>query len=106
MKIACPARTDSEVILSTISGNGDDERLLVVLVHSGEGSRILLRQQSWADGVGWFTQSTIEMAPHQVTELKMALGAAPSAPLRRPRPEAECEFRPTVSLPGVRAFSA
>ena len=64
----------AEIVLSTISGSTDKERLLVVLCnHSGE-SRLELRQQSFGDGIGWFTQSTVALEPSQVAELRTALG--------------------------------
>jgi hypothetical protein len=64
-----------EVVLSTISGTTDTERLMVVLCNRpGEGSRLELRQQSFGDGIGWFTQSTMALEPSQVAELRTALG--------------------------------
>ena len=64
----------SEVVLSTISGATDKDRLLLVLCHRAEGNRLELRQQSFADGIGWFNQSTIMLDPSQVAELRSALG--------------------------------
>lgn len=83
----------SEVVLSSIEGSSARERIHVVLCNdSAKGSRVELRQQSWGDGVGWFTQSTVTLAPHQVAELRGALGngvprssrAAQSGPRRSP----------------------
>ena len=66
----------SETVLSTISGSSENERLLIVLCHiPGYGSRLELRQQSFGAGVGWFTQSTVVLEPHQVAELRGALGS-------------------------------
>ena len=66
----------NETVLSTISGSSDYERLLVVLcITPGHGSRLELRQQSFGAGVGWFTQSTVVLEPHQVAELRGALGS-------------------------------
>ena len=78
-----------ETVLSTIAGASDEERLLVVLIHSvavpihslavlgsAGASRLELRQQSWGDGVGWFTQSRVELRPDQVADLRSALGAS------------------------------
>jgi hypothetical protein len=81
-------KTSSETILSAIPAQSDKERLLVVLVQSPEeGSRLELRQQSFGDGVGWFTQSTVQMEPGQVALLKNSLGsaAAGSTAARLPR---------------------
>src|SRR5438045_9768542 len=63
----------------------ETERLLVVLVQSPEhGSRMELRQQSFSKGIGWFTQSTVQLEPSQVAALRNALGTAGGArPARR-----------------------
>jgi len=64
----------SETVLSTIPAS-EVERLLVVLVQSPEnGSRMELRQQSFSKGIGWFTQSTVQLDPGQVAALRSALG--------------------------------
>src|SRR5437868_13354629 len=65
-----------ETVLTTIPSS-EKERLLVVLVQSLEaGSRIELRQQSFSAGIGWFTQSTVQLEPGQVAALRNALGSA------------------------------
>lgn len=76
----------SETVLTTIPGKDDDQRVLAVLVHeTGQASRIELRQQSWGEGLGWFTQSTVQLAPHQVAHLRAALGtSSPPAASRLP----------------------
>ena len=68
-----------EVILAEIPGSCDSERLLVVHRHGqnrhGEGyTRIELRQQTWGEGIGWFTQNTMPLEPQQVGQLRGALG--------------------------------
>src|SRR6188472_4475595 len=76
----------SEVVLSTISGTTDKERLLIVLCQrAGESSRLELRQQSFGDGIGWFTQSSIAMEPSQVAELRTALGTGSNRPSPLPK---------------------
>ena len=66
----------SETPLTTIPAS-ETERLLVVLVQSPEhGSRMELRQQSFSNGIGWFTQSTVQLEPGQVAALRNALGPA------------------------------
>jgi hypothetical protein len=64
----------AEIVLSTISGANDKERLLVVLRNRAGESRLELQQQSFGDGIGWFTQSTVALEPGQVAELRTALG--------------------------------
>ncbi len=80
-------QTVTETVLSDIPALSDKERLLVVLVQSAEGSRLELRQQSYGVGVGWFTQSTVQMEPGQVAQLKNSLGhaAAGSVATRLPK---------------------
>ena len=77
-----------EIVLSTLSGTTDKERLLIVLCNRlGEPSRLELRQQSFGDGIGWFTQSTIALEPSQVAELRTALGTGGNrgpSPLPKP----------------------
>jgi hypothetical protein len=63
-----------EVVLSSIAGATDTERLLVVLCNRAGESRLELRQQSFGEGIGWFTQSTVALEPSQVAELRAALG--------------------------------
>ena len=71
-----------ETILSIIPGQSETDRLLLVLVQEfGAGSTIQLQQQTWGEGVGWFTQTTIPMTPEQVSQLRQSLGSAPSRPV-------------------------
>jgi hypothetical protein len=64
-----------ETILTSIPASETD-RLLVVLVQSPEfASRMELRQQSFSKGIGWFTQSTVQLEPGQVAALRNALGS-------------------------------
>jgi hypothetical protein len=64
-----------ETVLTSIPSSSEHERLLLVLVQSPDhGSRIELRQQSFSQSIGWFTQSTIPMEPGQIAGLRNALG--------------------------------
>jgi hypothetical protein len=66
---------NTEVVLASIPGASDEERLVVVHTrNSGGESVILLRQQTWGEGVGWFDQSTVSIEPEQLGQLRMALG--------------------------------
>jgi hypothetical protein len=65
----------SELILATIPGAREDEQLEVALCQiPGEGSKLELRQQTWGEGIGWFTQSRVRLEPSQVGELRGVLG--------------------------------
>jgi len=69
----------TETVVTAIPAS-DLERLLVVLVQTKDhGSRMELRQQSFSAGIGWFTQSTVQLEPSQVAALRNALGTAGSA---------------------------
>lgn len=64
----------TETVLSAIPAS-ETERLLLVLVQAADrGSRMELRQQSFSKGIGWFTQSTVQLEPSQVAALRNALG--------------------------------
>ena len=70
-----------ETILTSLPATVENERILVVLVQNpGEGSHVEMRQQSFGEGIGWFTQSTIRMEPGQVAALKSALGRTSTGP--------------------------
>lgn len=63
--------------------------MVVVMVNvPGAGSHLELRQQSWGEGIGWFTQSSVQLEPGQVADLRGVLGST-AAPLpknyRRPQ---------------------
>jgi hypothetical protein len=76
----------AETILSSLPATAENERILVVLVQCpGEGSHVELRQQSFGEGIGWFTQSTIHLEPSQVASLKNALGVATVGSSQAPR---------------------
>jgi hypothetical protein len=86
-----------EIILATLLGVGDDERLEIALCQvPGEGSQLELRQQTWGEGIGWFTQGRVRLDPQQVGELRAVLGTA-GARSKRPLPQ---EF----SKASLRAF--
>jgi len=88
----------SETVLTSIPAS-ETERLLVVLVQSTQtGSRMELRQQSFSAGLGWFTQSTVQLEPNQVAALRNALGSS-TADRRLPRSFAKmpsCSWQPRV----------
>jgi hypothetical protein len=73
----------SECVLATIPGAHARARLLVVSAHTRAGeSQVVLRQQSWAEGIGWYDQQSLGLAPHQLRQLKAVLGCH-SSPARR-----------------------
>jgi hypothetical protein len=66
----------SETVLSSIPASETERLLLVLVLMPGSGSRMELRQQSFSDGIGWFTQSTVSLEPEQVAALRNALGSS------------------------------
>ncbi|MEX0792803.1 MAG: hypothetical protein WD045_06675 [Pirellulaceae bacterium] len=70
-----------ENLVETIPAGGQ-ERTVIVNCEDWEGSRFVeLRQQSWGgERVGWFTQSSVRMAPENVALVRRALGVAEALP--------------------------
>lgn len=67
----------TECLLATLPAADPNEQTLVVLINDpATGSRISLRQQSWGEGVGWFTQKTIDLDSEQVRQFRGILGTA------------------------------
>lgn len=65
----------NETILNVFPA-ADDLHRLVIAVQQENGqasSRLVLRQETYADDVGWFVQSCVAIEPEQVAGLKMAL---------------------------------
>jgi hypothetical protein len=75
-----------ETTLTSLPAAIENERILVVLIQlPGEASHVEMRQQSFGEGIGWFTQSTIRMEPGQVAALKSALGRTSTGATASPR---------------------
>jgi hypothetical protein len=80
-----------EMVLGVLPAASDKERVLLVLVQTSDAggvsaTRMELRQQSFGEGIGWFTQSTVQLEPGQVADLRNMLGmTTAAAPTRRPK---------------------
>ena len=90
-----------ETILSTLPSVNDTERVLVVLVRShdsqdGEATYLEMRQQSWGEGVGWFTQNSLRLEPGQVADLRGVIGNVQSPLPRRYRQPQVGNWQPKV----------
>jgi hypothetical protein len=68
----------SECLLATLAGTNPADRLLVVLVQTKGESQVVLRQQSWAEGIGWYDQKSLALDPQQLRRLKAVLGVRSS----------------------------
>jgi|EndMetStandDraft_2_1072991.scaffolds.fasta_scaffold1349226_1 hypothetical protein len=75
----------SEVVLATLPGATDHEQVAVVLSIREGVSHISLRHQTYGEGLGWYTQGTVELDPQQVAALRLALGRS-GLPLKAPKP--------------------
>ena len=61
---------EDELILAELPSFNPNERCLVVLSMSEEGSsKIELRHQSFGAGIGWFTQSSLSLDAAQLERL-------------------------------------
>lgn len=77
------------VTLAVVPSSDDQHRIVVQLRHGFSGSSVELLQQSWGEGVGWFTQSKVQLEPEQLTAVRAALGSqSSSAAMRRCTPAA------------------
>jgi len=96
-----------ETVLSTIPAS-ETERLLVILIQAPDcGSRMELRQQSFSNGIGWFTQSSVQLEPGQVAALRNALGVTGGQRPARPLPREFAKIAAAAWEPKVvRADSA
>jgi len=72
---------NSETTLATLAGTSKTEQVVLVLVSKTDVSVVELRHQSWGEGVGWFTQSSIQLEPQQLAALKQTLGQASHTPI-------------------------
>jgi hypothetical protein len=72
---------NNEYLLATLPGSNTRERIIVVLVHTKTGeSEVILRQQNWAEGIGWYDQKSLGLVPHQLRQLKAVLGCRSFSP--------------------------
>jgi hypothetical protein len=62
-------------VLATLAGTKPHQRLQVALTQRGEGRVLIdLREQHYAEGIGWFDQRTMELDPKQFRQLQAILG--------------------------------
>ncbi|WP_417732470.1 hypothetical protein [Rosistilla oblonga] len=76
----------SNETLLNVFPTDDERRRLVVAIQRCEGDvdRLVLRQESFSQDVGWFTQSSMAIEPEQLPGLKMALTSNTARKLQRP----------------------
>ena len=67
-------------VLATIAGSEPHQRLEVALTQGRDGRLAIdLRDQHYAEGIGWFDQRTLALDPRQFRQLKAVLGLNSSA---------------------------
>jgi hypothetical protein len=62
------------ILLTSVPGKTENDRLALFLHAASPAGHLSLCQQSWAEGIGWFTQSKVEFDASQVGSLRQALG--------------------------------
>ena len=67
---------NSNLVLTNLPSDHDDEQIQVVLAREACGkTTISLVQQSWAEGIGWYTQNALDLSSDQVGLLRGVLGS-------------------------------
>src|SRR5215211_7064521 len=90
----------ARTVLATLAGSAPYQRLLVALEQRGDGRlAIELREQHYAEGIGWFDQRTMSLDPRQFRQLQAALGLKAEV-----LDEAEAEVPATIPFPGPRTI--
>jgi hypothetical protein len=63
-----------ETILNVFPSKDESSRLVIAVEQWEDGSsRLLLRQESFSEAVGWYVQSRVGVEPEQIAGLKMSL---------------------------------
>ena len=91
----------ARTILATLPGSAPYQRLQVGLEQRGDGHLAIdLREQYFAEGIGWFDQRTLSLDPRQFQQLQAVLGLK-AAHLE----EAAAEAPATIPFPGPRTIA-
>jgi hypothetical protein len=88
---------NSEWLLATLPGAAENHQLAVYLVRLPDGSsKLALHQQSWAEGIGWYDQKCLELAPEQFRQLRSL-----AVPACRPGKQLQADGPATLPFPGT-----
>lgn len=95
-----------DTILSVIPGETPETRM-VFATRTGDHDRpIVLRQESFSEGVGWFVQSQIEMTRFEMSQLRTMLGGRKHQACERTTNKILSESEPVIlRFRGVSAAS-
>lgn len=90
----------AQTVLASLPGSAPHHRLQVALGQRPDGSlRIDLREQHYAEGIGWFDQRTLSLEPRQFQQLQAVLGLKAGSLLEA----AEAQAPATIPFPGPRS---
>jgi hypothetical protein len=64
----------ARTVLATLPGSAPYQRLQVALEQGEDGLTICLCEQHHAEGIGWFTQRSMQLEPRQWAQLQGVLG--------------------------------
>ena len=106
-----PQITSEEAVLAIIPDETQEHRMVFIAKSGAHAMPIVLRQESYSPGVGWFTQSQIEMTRQQMVMLRATLGTCSDSQSRlqgqrnRVRTGAQVQFSDSDHAPAVLPFS-
>ena len=63
----------TRTLLTVLPAEDPEHRIAVMLVQDDEVTGLELQHQSWGEGVGWFTQSTVPLEAEQTAQLRQLL---------------------------------
>ena len=88
----------ARTVLATLPGSAPYQRLQVALEQCSDGRLAIdLRQQHYAEGIGWFDQRTMSLDPVQFRQLQAVLGLKAAL-----LDEVAAEVPATIPFPGPR----
>lgn len=68
------SKSQREIVLATIPGESDQQRLIFATRLGGAAKPIVLRRESFNRDVGWFEQSSLELTREEMIGLRNSLG--------------------------------
>ena len=69
-------RTQNQTATRALNSSRPEQKLEVVMQARDGEDCVVLRLSTWADGLGWCAQKTIELEPDQLDELHLAVTVA------------------------------
>ena len=88
-----------ESVLNVFPSEDENSRLVIAVEQLEEGqSRLVLRQETRAEKVGWFVQSCVAVLPEQIAGLKMALSGGQARCIQPPRGD-------SIPVPAILSFA-